>query len=220
MLHDNGFQIKVALMPDQLDPDDYIKKYGEKSFVSEVIGASLTYMAFKLHYLRLGKKMNNEGDRIQYIEEVLREISQSTKAVERDYYLRQLSNEFSLSLDALEKQQRQIFFSERKKGTLPNTPLQKKTLTLQYEHKLRPAYMNAERYLIAHMLKSKDTAYKIQQMLGNTVLHSDDHQAIITYLYAYYEDGHEPDTSFFLTYLPDQNLRRIVSEIEMMSVDE
>ena len=34
-----------------------------------------------------------------------------------------------------------------------------------------------------------------------------------------YEDGHEPDTSFFLTYLPDQNLRRIVSEIEMMSVD-
>ena len=219
MLQEQGFGVKVALMPDNLDPDDYIKKYGEKSFVSQVIGDSLTYMAFKLHFLRIGKKLNNEGDRIQYIEEVLKEISRLSNAVERDYYLRQLSSEFSLSLDALENQQRQVFFSERKKGTLPKAPIQK-TLTLQYEHKLRPAYLNAERILIAHMLKSKEATYKIQQMLGNNIFHLDEHQAIITYLYAYYEDGHEPDTSFFLTFLPDQNLRRIVSEIEMMSVDE
>ncbi len=219
MLYEQDFVIKVALMPDKLDPDDYIKKYGEKSFVSEVIGNSLTYMAFKLHYLRLGKNLNNEGDRIQYIEEVLREISQLSNAVERDHYLRQLSSEFSLSLDALEQQQRQIFFNERKKGTLLKSPIQK-PLTLQYEHKLRPAYLNAERFLIAHMLKSKEVAYKIQQLLDHTLFHLDEHQAIITYLYAFYEDGHEPDTSFFLTYLPDPNLRRIVSDIEMMSVNE
>ncbi|MFE4896120.1 DNA primase [Peribacillus butanolivorans] len=219
MLQDNDFTVKVALMPDNLDPDDYIKEFGEKSFVSEVIGASLTYMAFKMHYLRRGKNVNNEGDRIQYIEEVLREISRLPNAVERDHYLRQLSSEFSLSLDALEQQQRQVFFAERKKGTLPQPAIQKK-MTLQYEHKLKPAHHNAETKLIAHMLKSRDMTFKIQHLLGQTVFHVDEHQAIITYLYAFYEDGHEPDTSFFLTYLPDPNLRRIVSEIEMMSVNE
>lgn len=219
MLQEQGFYIKVALMPDNLDPDDYIKKYGEKSFVSAVIGDSLTYMAFKLHFLRIGKNLNNEGDRIQYIEEVLKEISRLSNAVERDFYLRQLSSEFSLSLDALEKQQRQVFYSEQKKGTLPKASIQK-PMTLQYENKLRPAYLNAERFLIAHMLKSKEATYKVQQMLENNIFHLDEHQAIITYLYAFYEDGHEPDTSFFLTFLPDQNLRRIVSEIEMISVNE
>lgn len=219
MLQDHEFSVKVALMPDNLDPDDYIKEFGEKSFVSEVIGASLTYMAFKMHYLRRGKNVNNEGDRIQYIEEVLKEISRLPNAVERDHYLRQLSSEFSLSLDALEQQQRQVFFTERKKGTLPQPAAQKK-MALQYEHKLKPAHHNAETKLIAHMLKSKDMTFKIQQLLGQTVFHVDEHQAIITYLYAFYEDGHEPDTSFFLTYLPDPNLRRIVSEIEMMSVNE
>ncbi len=219
MLQDHEFSVKVALMPDNLDPDDYIKEFGEKSFVSEVIGASLTYMAFKMHYLRRGKNVNNEGDRIQYIEEVLKEISRLPNAVERDHYLRQLSSEFSLSLDALEQQQRQVFFTERKKGTLPQPAAQKK-MSLQYEHKLKPAHHNAEMKLIAHMLKSRDTTFKIQQLLGQTVFHVDEHQAIITYLYAFYEDGHEPDTSFFLTYLPDPNLRRIVSEIEMMSVNE
>ncbi|MFJ7991295.1 DNA primase [Peribacillus frigoritolerans] len=219
MLQDHEFSVKVALMPDNLDPDDYIKEFGEKSFVSEVIGASLTYMAFKMHYLRRGKNVNNEGDRIQYIEEVLKEISRLPNAVERDHYLRQLSSEFSLSLDALEQQQRQVFFTERKKGTLPQPAAQKK-MALQYEHKLKPAHHNAETKLIAHMLKSRDLTFKIQQLLGQTVFHVDEHQAIITYLYAFYEDGHEPDTSFFLTYLPDPNLRRIVSEIEMMSVNE
>ncbi|WP_307730084.1 DNA primase [Peribacillus sp. AS_2] len=219
MLQDHEFSVKVALMPDNLDPDDYIKEFGEKSFVSEVIGASLTYMAFKMHYLRRGKNVNNEGDRIQYIEEVLKEISRLPNAVERDHYLRQLSSEFSLSLDALEQQQRQVFFTERKKGTLPQPAVQKK-MALQYEHKLKPAHHNAETKLIAHMLKSRDMTFKIQQLLGQTVFHVDEHQAIITYLYAFYEDGHEPDTSFFLTYLPDPNLRRIVSEIEMMSVNE
>jgi DNA primase len=219
MLQDHEFSVKVALMPDNLDPDDYIKEFGEKSFVSEVIGASLTYMAFKMHYLRRGKNVNNEGDRIQYIEEVLKEISRLPNAVERDHYLRQLSSEFSLSLDALEQQQRQVFFTERKKGTLPQPAAQKK-MALQYEHKLKPAHHNAETKLIAHMLKSRDMTFKIQQLLGQTVFHVDEHQAIITYLYAFYEDGHEPDTSFFLTYLPDPNLRRIVSEIEMMSVNE
>ncbi|MGE7587390.1 DNA primase [Peribacillus sp. NPDC101480] len=219
MLQDHEFSVKVALMPDNLDPDDYIKEFGEKSFVSEVIGASLTYMAFKMHYLRRGKNVNNEGDRIQYIEEVLKEVSRLPNAVERDHYLRQLSSEFSLSLDALEQQQRQVFFTERKKGTLPQPAAQKK-MSLQYEHKLKPAHHNAEMKLIAHMLKSRDMTFKIQQLLGQTVFHVDEHQAIITYLYAFYEDGHEPDTSFFLTYLPDPNLRRIVSEIEMMSVNE
>ncbi|MDM5221956.1 DNA primase [Peribacillus sp. NJ11] len=219
MLQDHEFSVKVALMPDKMDPDDYIKEFGEKSFVSEVIGASLTYMAFKMHYLRRGKNVNNEGDRIQYIEEVLKEISRLPNAVERDHYLRQLSSEFSLSLDALEQQQRQVFFTERKKGTLPQPATQKK-MALQYEHKLKPAHHNAETKLIAHMLKSRDITFKIQQLLGQTAFHVDEHQAIITYLYAFYEDGHEPDTSFFLTYLPDPNLRRIVSEIEMMSVNE
>ncbi len=31
-------------MPDGLDPDEYIKKYGAEKFRNEVIGASLTWM--------------------------------------------------------------------------------------------------------------------------------------------------------------------------------
>ncbi|PLS15203.1 DNA primase [Bacillus sp. M6-12] len=220
MLQEAGLSIKVALMPDNLDPDDYIKKYGAKSFVTDVIGGSLTATGFRLQFLRRGKNLNHEGDRIQYIEAALREISRLGNAVERDHYLRQLSAEFTLSLDALEQQQRQIFYAEKKKGQMPGPSTVQPLVRLQYEQKLRPVYQNAEIQLIFHMLKSRETAQKVQEMMGTTTFNVDDHQAIITYLYAFYEDGHEPDSSFFMTYLPDPNLRRIVSEIEMLSINE
>ena len=56
-------------------------------------------------------------------------------------------------------------------------------------------------------------------MQGNT-FNIDEHQAIITYLFGFYEEHHEPDTSAFLTYIQDENLRRMVADIEMMSIND
>ena len=115
ILNNAGFQIKVAMMPDGLDPDDYIKKNGPEKFRNEVIGASLTWMAFKFLYFRRGKNLQIEGDRLAYIEEILKEISKLTKAVERDHYFGSLHQNFHISLDALKQQQKQIFFAEKRR---------------------------------------------------------------------------------------------------------
>ena len=215
-----GLTVKVAVMPDGLDPDEYVKKYGSKSFMQEVIGDSLTYLAFKMRFLRNGRNLNNEGDKIAYIEEVLKEIVKLPNAVEREHYLRQISSEFSVSLDALNAQQKKLYFAEKKRGTLPQTNHHESAsgIVLQYEQKLKPAYINAEHRLIAHMMQSKEIAYKIKQLLGDITLNIDDHQAIINYLYGYFEESEEADSTLFLTYIPDPQLRRIVSQIQMMSV--
>ena len=70
------------------------------------------------------------------------------------------------------------------------------------------------------MLKSRDVTYKVQELMQGNTFNIDEHQAIITYLYGFYEEDHEPDSSSFLTYIRDENLRRIVADIEMMSVNE
>jgi len=220
MLFQAGLTIKVAYMPDGLDPDEYIKKYGPKSFMQDVIGDSLTYLAFKMRFLRMGRNLNNEGERIAYIEEVLKEINKLPSAVEREHYLRQISSEFSLSLDALTAQQKKLFFAEKKRGNLPQTNYQSNNnqIVLQYEQKLKPAYINAELKLLAHMMQSKETAYKIKHLLNNDILNIDEHQAIMTYLFGYYEQSEDPEISLFLSFVPDQQLRKIISQIQMMSV--
>ena len=120
LLQQANCQVRVAMMPDGMDPDEYVKKYGEEKFRNEVIGASLTLMTFKLLYYRKGKNLQDEGDRLLYIEEVLKEIAHLDKVVEKDFYLRQLADEFTLSLSALKDQERQYSKKMPRKETVHN----------------------------------------------------------------------------------------------------
>lgn len=215
MLSKAGLAVRVAIMPDGMDPDDFIKVHGEEKFRNDIIGSSSTLMAFKLLYYRRGKNLQNEGDRLQYIEEVLKEISMLDKAVEKDLYLRQLANEFSLSLDALMQQ-----LTQRKQTSTPRKQNQPKQAAYTRKTELRPAYHTAERRLIYHMMRNADVAYKVQELLAGSMMNIDEHQAIITYLFAYYEKEHDPNPSAFLNYLQDNKLKRVVADIEMMALNE
>jgi DNA primase len=219
-LQEAGFQLKVAMMADGLDPDEYIQKNGTDKFRNEVIGASLTWMAFKFLYFRRGKNLQLEGDQFAYIEQIIKEISKLDKAVERDHYLRQLAAEFSLSLEALKQQQQQLYFAEKRKSSGLKAPAHKPLAVIKPAEGMKPAYLTAERRLIAHMLKDRDVAYKVQELLAGQTFNMDEHQAIITYLLGFFEDHAEPDTSAFLTYIQDDNLRRIVADIEMMAIND
>lgn len=218
MLTEQNCNIRIARMPEGLDPDDYIKKYGAEKFRKDVIGASLTFMSFKMEYFRLGKNLQNEGERLQYIEKIIEEITNLDRAVERDHYLRQLADEFSISLDALKQQQKQMFYATKK-----NRHQQKEVKTSRFyseqKNRLLPANQTAERRLLAHMLQDADVAFKIKDLLNGIILYYDEHQAILTYLLGFYEDGNEPDTSKFLLILPDEQLRGIVTELEMMPLN-
>ena len=214
-----GCYVRIAKMPNGLDPDDYIRTYGAERFEKDVIGAAPTVMAFKMEVFRSGKNLSDEGERIRYIEEVLKEISALSNAVERDHYLRQLSEEFSLSLDALKQQ---IFqFHKERNNSKDNAPPNRDNnarKNFYVKKKLLPAFHNAERILLAYMMRDLDVAEKVQEDVGGS-FNIDEHSAIAAYLYSFYANGHEADVSQFMEQLTDPNLVKIASELAMMDLN-
>ena len=220
LLQQANCQVRVAMMPDGMDPDEYVKQNGEEKFRNEVIGASLTLMSFKLLYYRKGKNMQDEGDRLLYIEEVLKEIAHLDKVVEKDLYLRQLADEFTLSLSALKDQERQYAKKLPGKEIVQNkVEYEQPFITTRRVNRIKPAFQNAERYLIAHMLRSIDVTYRVQELMEGNTFNIDEHQAIITYLYGFYENDHSPDLNSFLSYMDDEKLKRMVVDIDMMPLN-
>ncbi|MDK8639647.1 DNA primase [Niallia taxi] len=221
MLASANCTVKVAMLPDGLDPDDYLNKYGEEKLQHEIMQASVPFMSFKLIYHRRGKNLQNEGDKLSYIEQVLGEIAQLGNAVEKDLYLRQLSSEFSISLDALKMQEEELAGRQtiNKPNKSINAPVKQYSVRKRSNH-LLPAYHTAERRLIAHMLKSEDIVLKVREALQDRTFNIDEHQAIFTYLLAFYETGQSSDSSAFLNFIRDGELQRIVADIDMMEVNE
>ncbi|WP_026674674.1 DNA primase [Alkalihalobacterium bogoriense] len=222
ILEATGAYVKVAALPDKFDPDDYIQKFGGERFKTDVIGASLTLMAFKMQYLRRGKNLQDEGERMRYIEEVLGEITRLQNPVERDHYLRQIAEEFSLSLDALKQEQYRIFRAsqssrkEQEQKPMVATEFKRKPLE---KKRLLPAFHNAERMLLAHMMRDADVCETVQQRIGGD-FNVDEYQAISAYLYAYYAEGHHPNPGEFIHRIQDERLVTIATEIAMMNISE
>ncbi|PWA12546.1 DNA primase [Pueribacillus theae] len=219
VLESAGCYVKIAKMPDGYDPDDYIQTYGPKKFLGEVIAQASTQMSFKMETLRRGKNLLDEGERIRYVEEVLQEISRLPKAVERDHYLRQLADEFSLSLDALKKQQFQYYLQSKRKMDKDFNMRNAKSEKSLAANRLLPAYQNAERLLLAHMMKSDEVAYKVREAIGGS-FNVEAHSALAAYIYAFYEKGYLPNVSALLETIDDKQVLQTASELAIIELND
>ncbi|MGY0692895.1 DNA primase [Virgibacillus sp. FSP13] len=220
LLRQVGCQVKVARLEDGMDPDDYIKSYGADAFTNKVIKASDTYMTFFMRYMKKDYNVKLEGDRINYIEIILKQLAMIDNAVEREYYLKELSSEYDLTMETLEQEIRKY----RQNVNVNKDKSKKKRYTnntkdIYQTKKLLPAFYNAERQLIAYMLKDISIADKVQQEIGGA-FNVDEHKIIATHLYAYYEEGHPADVSLFIDRLTDEKIKQTVIEIAMIPMVE
>jgi len=220
LLKNTGCQTFVARVPDGLDPDDFIQKHGGDRFKREVLDTSDTFIAFIMSYLRRDYNLQLEGDRIAYIEKVLQEVALLDRAVEREHYLNELASEFQMSVDTLKEEVHHIRGKNTfKQDNKDQNRYTNRTSQYSIQNKLLPAFHNAERKLIAYMLRDPFIAEKVQEELGGA-FNISDHQVIVTYLYAYYEDGNQSDVSQFVEKLDDPALKNLVIELAMAPVSE
>lgn len=216
VLTNAGCKVRVAMVPEGYDPDDYINQFGAQKFEQDVIGASVALMSFKMLYYRKGKNLQDEAEKLKYIEQIIKELSMLTNEVEQELYLGQLSQEFSIAKDTLKSQLKQHTKVNKRSRNQTNHHVQSFN-HIKQARPLLPAFHNAERMLIAHMLRSKEISERVLHELG-VEFNIEEHRAIVTYLYAFYEEGHEPNISHFLSKLPSDQIRRVVSDIAMMTI--
>ncbi|MGP4061681.1 DNA primase [Halobacillus sp. H74] len=214
-----GCQTYVARVPDGLDPDDFIQKNGGERFRREIIDTSDTYISFMMSYLRRDYNLQLEGDRITYIEKVLQEIAVLDRAVEREHYLNELAAEFKMALDTLKEEVQRIRGKSGVKDNETRNRYTNHTRKSSVQNKLLPAFHNAERKLIAYMLKDPYIADKVQEEIGGA-FNIEDHQVIVTHLYAYYEDGNESDISQFVELIEDPAVKSLAIELAMAPISE
>src|SRR5699024_10763030 len=132
----------------------------------------------------------------------------------------ELNKEYNVTMDTLNQE---VLKKRQNMGVSRDKRQQKRYTTnngndLQRK-KILPAYHNAERQLLAYMLKDAAITDKVQEVIGGS-FNVDAHKIIATHLYAYFEEGHPADVSLFIDRLTDETLIQAVTEIAMIPVDE
>ncbi|MDB4868217.1 MAG: primase [Cohnella sp.] len=222
LLETVGFRVRVGVLPGRMDPDEYISAHGAEAFVREIIDGAVSAVKFQLIYLRKSHILLEEDGKIRYLREAVRLVARRDSPTERELLLKELAQEFGVSLDTL-KQEVLEFRKQEKLGVAGDIPggswnnvWNEKRSSPKLPH-IPPTYVTAERQLLSWMMQNAETAVLVQQRLGADFL-VEDHAAIAAYLYAYYSEGNHPDVGKFVASLHDDRLERLASFIALLEV--
>src|SRR5699024_11251350 len=84
--------VRIIHLPDEYDPDQFIQMEGIKAF-KERLRISDTYFSFYMCYQRKKYQMQSDSDRINYLEDITKELAHITSPIERDFYVKEIADE-------------------------------------------------------------------------------------------------------------------------------
>ncbi len=200
-----GITPKIVRLEENLDPDEYILKYGKEKFL-EKIKNPLNIMEFKLNYLKNNKNLDSEIDMSKYINEVLDEVKKIDDDILLELTLRKLSNETKLDIDFL-------------KSKLNKKEKNKNEQKTKVEKKNNNMYIKAEQNLLYYMLISTEVIKMYQKKVA--YMPTDNYRKLAREINYFYKENGYINVSDLMIVLNDNiELLNTIKEINMLNLKE
>jgi len=102
ILEEEHLNVYVISIPEKLDPDEYIKKYGKEAY-QKLLNNAMPLNDYKLKAIAVDFNLDDTKEKAKYIDKALEEIKRLKTMQEREIYLRQLSEKTKIDLYTLER---------------------------------------------------------------------------------------------------------------------
>ncbi len=98
-----GANPRIMMLPEGMDPDDYINKAGLMEF-EKLLVTSLNYIDYKIHINKKKYNLDKTEDKIAFTIEVSKIIKTLKSPIEQDVYINKVAKEMNISREAIEKE--------------------------------------------------------------------------------------------------------------------
>lgn len=220
LLQENSrLKIHVVSVPERLDPDEYVRKYGSEAFRELAFHGRETVFSFKMKYRRLNRNLANDIEQVEYVQALLQDLLQVDSLIEQDRYLTQLSTEFHISRDTLQQQLRQLNKNQRVEAryspptedfVAPPSPPTQVVRKTQLE--------KAEELLLYRLFTENSFNRRFKEC--NLTFPHERYQDLYILFDTYVETEGEFNVAKFLDFLKDGPLKNLVITIASLKVPE
>lgn len=94
-------KLNVLAFEQNLDPDEFIQKYGGERYVNFVLNKRLSPIHFMRNYYRQEFSLETDNGKIQFINVMLEAIAKIQQAIDRDIYVGEIAEDTGVSKDTL-----------------------------------------------------------------------------------------------------------------------
>lgn len=100
LLNDIGCNVKVLMVPEGKDPDEFIRKNGEVEF-KRLIDTSITLLEYKVKILRNQIDTDTTEGKVKFLNKLSDVLAQIDNRVEREMYIKKLAKDYEITEEAL-----------------------------------------------------------------------------------------------------------------------
>jgi len=156
MLEQEGLNVSVIELSNNLDPDEFILKEGASAYES-LYNNPISYSDFMIKYLKQGSDLTNIEEQTTYINKVIDEISLMEDELKQELFLNKISKEFNIEVEILRKKlQNKEKYS--KIETLKKEPVK--------ENKKLDKYQKCVYEILNYMVNSKEATKMYERKLN------------------------------------------------------
>lgn len=222
----SSLEISLMLLPEGLDPDEFIQKYGRKSFVTLLKNQRESAFTFKMNYFKQGKNLDNEHDRLNYLEIMINELSKISSVIEREMYIQQLAELFQISEEAIYAEvSKSIHHQQQTRRNKRHQTEQHQQAPINYappqvqQKKKLTLVERTEQMLLYRIFQETTVASKIRALENFSFAH-DEYQELFQHFCDYMLLHGQFVLADFLNYLKETHLRQKLIKITYVELSD
>lgn len=208
--------LMTVSIPEKLDPDEYLKKYGAEALQNLMQHGRQTPFVFKMNYGKRDLNLDNESELLNYLDELMKDLAQVRSPLEQDLYLSQIADNFQLSKDSLKQQlqfARNAIRGERRQqqptSVAPVQPVSKRQLSKEEK---------AEQMLIYRGMN--ETMVREELITSQFHFIHDAYQELLLYLDSYMMVHGNFVLADFLNYLKNDAMKQLIVDISLLPMSQ
>lgn len=197
-LEEKNIDFSVVRLSDAKDPDEYVLKFGAEAITKNIKNA-ISFMDFKLVYLKKDKNLNEAEGLASYLKEVLKSLVNADEIL-KEVTLQKLSNDYNISYGVL-------------KNELGEQKPQDKELVIEPLPviKKKKGYEKLAEEILYLMMNSVNYIKMFQVQLG--MFPEKEHRVIANEIMYYYEKNKDINLADFITYAETTDLKKEIMAI-------
>lgn len=196
-----GVTPKVVRLEENLDPDEYILKYGKNKIIGKLENP-MSITEFKLNYYKKGKNLEILEDQADYINTVIKSLNEIDDDILREITLKKISDESKLDINLLRSKLEPIKIEEKKEIIIPKVN----------------KYEKAQMYLLYYMLNNKEVvnlyAKKVKYIPNN------EYRLLARFIYQFCEKNNYVTEADLISAINDDILKNILKKIQILDLKE
>lgn len=188
ILQNIGCDVRILQISGAKDPDEYVIKYGPERFL-KCVEQAISLVEFKVKMLKQSLNLDNINDKIKFLNQVAKILSNVTNSIERELYVEKIANEYNVSKEAIYGEVNKLIYAKNTGEKTLEKPIVKKEIKKE-KQEIDSSTTKRENLIIYLLINYPQESYKkIKSVISETDMKLEENQKILKKMYEEIEKG-------------------------------